>query len=75
MEDLALMLRSALLIDDIDQLMMSPTDGLAVVWVNISERPDLHALAGRHDGDHIINQFTYVGSPNWLKMHRFLANF
>jgi hypothetical protein len=26
-------------------------------------------------GGHIINRFTYVGSPNWLKTHRFLANF
>lgn len=49
MEDVALMLRSAVPIDDVDRLMMSRTDGLAVVWLDISERPDLKVLAARHE--------------------------
>src|SRR5215472_17550108 len=39
------MLSSALRIDDIDQLHLSPTEGISVIWVDISERPDLAALA------------------------------
>jgi len=39
------MLRSTLRIDDIDQLRLSPTEGISVIWVDISERPDLAALA------------------------------
>ena len=49
MEDVTLMLRSAIPIDDIDRLMFGPTDGLAVVWVNVAERPDLQVLAERHE--------------------------
>lgn len=49
MEDVPLMLHAALPIDDVDRLMLSPTDGLAVIWVDISERPDLQVLAARHE--------------------------
>lgn len=42
------MLRSALRIDDIDQLRLSPTEGISVIWVDISKRPDLAALAVHH---------------------------
>jgi len=45
--DLGLMLRSALPIDDIDQLIMPPNDGMSIIWVDISERPDLAALTER----------------------------
>src|SRR5260370_16817920 len=48
MEDLELALRSALPIDDIDRIIISPGDGIAVVWVDIQERPDLATLAARH---------------------------
>ena len=47
MEDLTLALRSALPINAIDQLILGPTDGLAIVWVDIQERPDLAVLANR----------------------------
>ncbi len=47
--DLGLLLRSALRIDDIDQLIMPPNDGMSIVWVDISERPDLAALAERSE--------------------------
>jgi len=42
---LEVMLRSALRIDDIDQLRLSPSEGISVIWVDISERLDLAALA------------------------------
>jgi hypothetical protein len=45
--DLGLLLRSALPIDDIDQLLMPPNDGMSIIWVDISQRPDLAALAER----------------------------
>ena len=48
MEDLELALKSALPIDDIDRILISPTDGIALVWVDIQERPDLTTLAARH---------------------------
>jgi len=37
MEDLALALKSALPIDDIDRLIIDPADGIALVWVDIQE--------------------------------------
>lgn len=52
MEDIALMLRSALPLNDVDRVMFGPSDGLTIVWVNISERPDLQVLSDWHfDGD------------------------
>lgn len=45
--DLGLLLRSALPIDDIDQLIMPPNDGMSIIWVDIAERPDLAVLAER----------------------------
>lgn len=44
---LELMFRSALPIDDIDQLLFSPQEGVSIIWVNISERPDLQVLASQ----------------------------
>ena len=41
------MLRSSLRIDDIDQLRLSSTEKISVIWVDISARPDLAALAVR----------------------------
>lgn len=45
--DIGLLLRSALSIDDIDQLLMPPNDGMSIIWVDISERPDLAAPVSR----------------------------
>lgn len=60
MEDVALMLRSAVPVDDVDRLMMSSTDGLTIVWLDISERPDLKVLADRHaDGEQGYCIFTW----------------
>jgi hypothetical protein len=43
--DPAVMLRSALSIDDIDHVCLPPDERICVIWVNISERPDLAPLA------------------------------
>jgi hypothetical protein len=42
-EELALMLRAALPVDDVDQL-ISPDLSFVLVWIDISERPDLQVL-------------------------------
>ncbi len=67
--DLGVMLRSALSIDDIDQLRLSRSDGISVIWVDISERPDLAALATRstHEaGDAVCTWF--FGNPGKRNM-------
>src|SRR5437870_2396309 len=43
-EEIALLLKSAIPIDDVDQ-MLSPSLNFAIVWIDISERPDLQVLA------------------------------
>ena len=45
--DPGVMLCSVLRIDDIDQLRLSPNKRISVIWVDISERPDLAGLAVR----------------------------
>src|SRR5713101_8836435 len=59
--DPGVLLRSALRIDDIDQLHLPPTERISVIWVDISERPDLAALAVRsaqESGDAICTWFS-----------------
>jgi hypothetical protein len=43
-EEIALLLKTAIPIDDVDQ-MLSPGLNFAIVWVDISDRPDLQALS------------------------------
>ncbi len=43
-EEIALLLKSAIPIDDVDQ-MLAPGLSFAIIWIDISERPDLQALA------------------------------
>ncbi|SRR5258708_2492589 len=43
-EEIALLLKSAIPIDDMDQ-MLSPDLSFAIIWIDISERPDLQVLA------------------------------
>jgi hypothetical protein len=43
--DPAVMLRSALSIDDIDHGCLPPDERFSVIWVDISEQPDLAPLA------------------------------
>lgn len=43
-EEIALLLKTAIPIDDVDQ-MLSPVLSFAVIWIDISERPDLQVLA------------------------------
>jgi hypothetical protein len=35
----------------------------------------LYSIIGGNVGDLLINDFTPLGSPNWLRMPRILANF
>ncbi len=69
MEDLALALRSALPIDDIDRLLIGPNEGIAMVWVDIQERPDLAQLSARHgqEGGYCICTLFY-GNPGKRSM-------
>lgn len=64
MEDLALMLRSAIPVDDVDRLMLGPGDGIAVIWLDLSDRPDIKALIDRHaeEGGYAICTWFY-GNP------------
>ena len=64
MEDLALALRSALPIDDIDRLLIGPNEGIVIVWVDIQERPDLAQLSARHgqEGGYCICTLFYGNS-------------
>ena len=47
--DIALAFRNAVPIDDVDRL-MAPSGIMAVVWLNIEDRPDIAYLAERHKG-------------------------
>lgn len=42
--DSGVLLDTALTIDDIDQVHLSPNDEISIVWADISERPDLAVL-------------------------------
>ena|SRR5260370_29942653 len=42
-DEIALLLKSAIPIDDIDEV-LSPDLNFAVIWIDISERPDLQVL-------------------------------
>lgn len=68
--DLGVTLRSALRIDDIDQLRLSPTERISIMWVDLSERPDLAALAARdapEPSDASVTLFSdYPGTPKML---------
>ena len=48
----ALIARSALPIDDIDQLLTPDGGGLIIVWADLSERPDLTNI-GRENGEFV----------------------
>ncbi len=43
-EEIALLLKSAIPIDNVDQI-LSPGLSFAIIWIDISERPDLQVLA------------------------------
>ncbi len=68
--DLGLMLRSTLSIDDIDPLRLPRSGGISVMWVDISERPDLAVLAARsaqEAGDAVCSWFyAHPGKRNMI---------
>jgi hypothetical protein len=47
-EDMVLALKTAIPIDDIDRLVTPARKTMAVVWLDIADRPDLAHLAERH---------------------------
>ena len=58
-EEIALLLKSAIPIDDVDQ-MLSPGLSFAIIWIDISERPDLQVFAEKDtlaDGFSIVTFF------------------
>jgi hypothetical protein len=48
MDDLGLLLKAALPIDNIDRVLFDQHDGMMLVWVDMQERPDVALLAVRH---------------------------
>jgi hypothetical protein len=65
----AFMLRSALPIDDVDQVEMLPGQKIIVVWVDVQDRPDLTDLAARHgegEGSYLMTWF--AASPGERRM-------
>lgn len=68
-EEIALLLRAAIPIDAIDQ-MLSPDLSFAIIWIDISERPDLQVLAEKDtqaDGFSIVTFF--YANPGKRNMH------
>jgi hypothetical protein len=64
-----LMLKSALPIDDVDRLLISPGEGISIVWVDISERPDLATLAAREaSGDGYFIATWFYANPGKRNM-------
>ena len=58
-DEIALLLKSAIPIDDIDEV-LSPDLSFAVIWIDISERPDLQVLTEKYtltDGFSICTWF------------------
>lgn len=57
------LLDTALDIDDIDQVRLSPSNEISIIWVDISERPDLTVLR-----DHSVQAVGDVGGT-WFVQH------
>jgi len=67
-EDIALMIKTALPVDDIDQLQMGPGKGMAIIWVDIADRPDLQALAAKKQPNGFAICTWFYGNPGKLNM-------
>jgi len=44
-DEIALLFKSAVPIDDIDELRAGPNDAFSIIWIDIQDRPDLQVLA------------------------------
>ena len=69
-DEIALLFKTAVPIDDIDQLKTGPNDGFSIVWIDTQDRPDLQMLSSHTpsgDGFSICTWF-YAG-PGQRKMH------
>lgn len=59
-EEMELAYRTAVSIDDVDYLVMSETEGFAVVWIDTNDRPDLATLSSQTpmpEGYSVLNWF------------------
>jgi len=59
-QEMELAYRTAVPVDDVDELRMSATSGFAVVWLDISDRPDLVVLQDKErtlDGYSVLTWF------------------
>ncbi len=65
---LELLLKTALPVDDIDQLQMGPGKGMAIIWVDIADRPDLQALAAKKQPNGFVVCTWFYGNPGKLNM-------
>jgi hypothetical protein len=45
--EIALLFKSAVPIDDIDELRTGPNDAFSIIWIDIQDRPDLQVLADK----------------------------
>jgi hypothetical protein len=58
--DVHMLVRSAVPIDDVDELHTGPYTGFPVIWINTEERPDLTILSSQtalEDGYYICSWF------------------
>lgn len=46
--EITALFQSAVPIDDIDQLMVSPHDAFSIIWIDTQDRPDLQVLSSRN---------------------------
>lgn len=72
MDDLGLLLKAALPIDNIDRVLFDQHDGMMLVWVDLQDRPDvalLAALHGEEEGDCTCTLF----SGNYNKRNMILG--
>lgn len=71
MNEVKLAFATAVPIDDVDELRMSPTMGFAIVWIDIQDRPDLAILQSKDkplDGYSVISWF-YATEQNDTPVH------
>jgi len=68
-DDMKWLLQTAVPIDDIDMIVTGPTSGLAVVWCDISDRPDLQTLAERHETENGYSVCQWIYGRKGEKAH------
>lgn len=70
-EQMELAYRTAVPIDDVDYLHISPTEGFAVVWIDTSDRPDLATLSAKEplpEGYSVLTWFYHAPGKRSLQI-------